>query len=234
VTRPDQHDPGAQVVDDVDQLVELWPALTAALERDQGVKAEEKVAGGGTMLSLPINADVLHVLAALRDQIPNVANRCAGLAGERPNPRRTILDHLMHFPRLHDRLRATHAAAQAGQLAATIRRWLNDARRVIGLSVVDRRLGQFCPRHDDPLVELVVPGDQGYLVDRLVDAGADRGWFATTAVEWTHSDAVLCRHCEVSWSPGMFLLLGRMLRQADRRRVEAAAQAAELAQDEAA
>ena len=41
------------------------------------------------------------------------------------------------------------------------------------------------------------------------------------AVTWRHVEAVLCRHCGTTWAPPQYLLPGRLLRHADKRRVKA-------------
>jgi len=196
----------------VAELTQLWPALAGALQRDEGVNTQERVTTSNTEVALPVNADVLATIAALHGEIPATARwACQQLA--EPHMDRQPVDHLRHMTRWHDRLNNTNAADSAQQLAHNTRRWLHMTRRAIGLSVPHRPLGQYCPVHDEPLTELVTPGDEGWIT------GGPTG----TTLTWRHTEAVQCPHCGTSWTPGQYLLLGRMLRDADHRRMNIAA-----------
>lgn len=199
----------ADIAADLDELGLLWPALADALERDHRPDNGDKVSSSGGSIGLPVNLDVLKAVAVLAGEIPATAWWCCQILGEPHNAQRDIPDHLRHFPRMHERLRATNAASDAASLANTIRRWRDAAKTAIGLRIPDRRLPQFCPTHDDPLSQLVTPGDEGWLT-------ATRGGYTVT---WRHTEAVLCRHCGTTWTPGQYLLLGRLLKDADRRRL---------------
>jgi hypothetical protein len=197
------------------ELALLWPALAGALERDGRPPDTERVSTSGSALSLPVNADVLRALTQLGSEIPATAAWVAEVLGQRTPSGRDILDHLRHLPVAYERLVATNAAQQAGRLARYAAGWLHTVKVALGLRIPDRRLGQYCPRHDDPLAELVAPGDDGQLRYRRTDAD---GRPVDAIVTWSRADAVLCRSCGVSWTPGQYLLLGRLLMLADLRR----------------
>lgn len=205
----------------VDEVAVLWPELAAALERDQGATAGEKVATSGSMPRAPVNVDVLRAIEQLHNEIPATARWCAAVLGESPLGR-DIPTLLRHIPRWHQRMSTRDAVADAAALAGLVWRWRAMAKSALGLLVPDRRLGQFCPGHDEHLVELVTPGDEGWLRwDRVDEAGRP----VRASVTWTHTEAVLCRHCGTAWAPAQYLLLGRLLRDADRRRVRAGREA---------
>ncbi|WP_431881558.1 hypothetical protein [Micromonospora chalcea] len=195
----------------VAELLLLVPALDAALHRDAGTGDDER-SGSSVTPGLPVNTDVLACMATLHGEVPATARWVSRLLGE-PMIDRTLVGHLGHLVRWHDRLTATNATAEATQLVANVERWLRSARRVLGLSTPDRRLPEYCPVHDDPLTQLVVPGDEGWLAKV-------RGGYT---VGWHRAEYVRCRHCGTTWAPGQYATLGRQLRDADRRRVEAAA-----------
>lgn len=209
-----------QLTADLDELTTLWPALAEALQRDHTPGTDDKVTATGNTLTIPVNVDVLRTLATLNGEIPNTAWWCCNILAEPHNPNRDIPGHLRHMPRWYDRMNATNVPDHAHSLATTIRRWRNDAKTAIGLRVRDRHLGQYCPRHDDPLNELVAPGDEGWLRYRHTDPN---GRPTDATIDWTHTDAVLCRTCGATWTPGQYLLLGRLLRDADHRRTQDAA-----------
>lgn len=204
------------LADDVDELTVLAPALRGALGRDQGAAEGERVSTSRAF-GLPVNADVLRALDVLAS-VPSIAWWAANVVGEPHNAARGLLDHLRHFPRQHERMLVTAAAEQAAQLAGSLNRLLREVKLALGLRTVDRRLGHFCPLHDAPLVELVAPGDVGTLRYARLDR---QGRPVGPSVSWVHTDAVLCRSCGASWTPDRYVLLGRMLRQADARRLAA-------------
>lgn len=209
--------PKTALVDDVTELLILWPHLAAALERDQGVAEAERVSGDAGTFGLPVNADVLDALRTLRIEVPALAGWAAGVISE-PALRRSIPDHLRQFPRFHERMLVTAAAAEASELAGRVRSALRRVKIAVGLRTLDRHLGQFCPLHDEPLTELIAPGDEGILRYRRLDAA---GQPIAPAVEWCRSDCALCPLCKATWDPQQYLLLGRLLRDADTRRLAA-------------
>lgn len=209
--------PQTALVDDVTELLLLWPHLAAALERDQGAISDERVSGDTDTFRLPVNADVLDALRTLSVEVPSLASWAAGIIAE-PAASREIDAHLRHFPRIHERMLVTAAVTEAAQLAAAVRSLLRQVKVALGLRTLDRRLGQFCPLHDEPLRELIAPGDEGVLrYTRLDRAGQP----IAPAVEWCRSDCALCRYCGAAWEPSQYLLLGRLLREADTRRLAA-------------
>lgn len=206
--------PQTALVDEVTELIILWPHLAGALERDAGAAADERVSGTTGGFGLPVNADVLEALRILGGELPVLATWAAEVVAEHPVAR-PIADHLRHLPRLHERMLATGAVVEAGQLAARLHAMLRTVKLAVGLRTADRPLGHPCPLHDDPQHPLVVPGDEGVLRYRRLDRA---GQPVAPAVEWRRNDTTLCRHCGAAWQPSQYLLLGRLLREADRRR----------------
>jgi hypothetical protein len=207
-----------QLVDDVTELLILCPHLGPALERDQGAADEERVTGS-TTAGLPVNADVLEAIRILDADLLPLGVWAAGVVAERA-PARDAETTLQHLPRLHERMLVTAAVAEAGQLAAGVHRILRRVKLALGLRTVDLSLGQFCPLHDDPLSELVAPGDEGTLTYRRLDQA---GRPVAPTVTWRRSNSALCRRCGASWAPAQYLLLGKLLRDADARRLAATA-----------
>lgn len=209
-----------QLADDAAELLMLYPHLGPALERDQGAADEERVSGSGA-LRLPVNADVLEALRLVAGELVPLIRWAAGVIGE-PLPGRGHVDiAIRHLPRIHERMLVTAASIEADALAAGVRRTLRRIQLALGLRTLDRHLGQFCPLHDDPLSELIVPGDEGILSYRRVNLA---GQPIAPTVEWRRSDCALCRHCRAAWQPGQYLLLGKLLREADSRRLAANAE----------
>lgn len=205
--------PQTALVDEVTELLILWPHLAAALERDAGSAQDERVSGGGGF-GLPVNADVLHALHLLETDLPDLAAWAAEIVAEAP-VKRGVEGHLRHLPRLHERMLVTAAVPEAAHLAARLHALLRLVKIAVGLRTADRPLGQPCPLHDDPLTQLLIPGDEGVLRYRRLDRD---GQPVAPAVEWMRSDCTLCRHCEAAWAPSQYLLLGRLLREAESRR----------------
>lgn len=215
--------PKTALVDEVTELLILWPHLASALARDVGVSLDaERVSGGPVTFSLPINADVHAALATLDQEVPALAFWAAGVVSE-PAQARTIDAHLRHFPRWHERMLVTAAIDEAAQLAAGLHAAVRQVKLALGLRTADRKLGQFCPMHDDPLRELVAPGDEGQLRYKALDRD---GQPVEPVVDWDRRDAAQCRACGASWGPGQYLMLGRLLREADLRRLTIEAEGA--------
>lgn len=210
--------PKTGLVDEVTELLILWPHLAEALARDEGVSADAvRVSGGSGTFALPVNADTLSAAATLAVEVPALATWAAGVVAEPPQGR-SIDDHLRHFPRWHERMLVTAAIDEAAQLAAGLHSALREVKLALGLRTADRKLGQFCPLHDAPLRELVAPGDEGALRYKRLDR---EGQPIEPVVEWERRDAAMCRSCGASWGPGQYLMLGRLLREADLRRLAA-------------
>lgn len=217
--------PGPQtaVAAEVTELLILCPSLYDALARDEGVSMDaERVTGGTESIALPLNADVSQAIATLHTEVPPLAFWAAGIVAEPPMTR-TIGEHLAQIPRWHERMLVTAAADQAEQLARSLHGIVREVKLALGLRTPDRRLGQYCPLHDDPLRDLVALGDVGTLRYRSVDRD---GQPVEPVVEWERHDGAMCRVCHASWAPGDYLLLQRQLREADARRLSAAAEGA--------
>lgn len=213
------------LADDVTELAILWPHLAYALERDAGVAEGERVSADGHGFGLPLNADVLVAMAALETRLPALLRWACAVVAE-PMLATTDLGVLLrHVTRLHERMLVTAAAGEADSLAGDVHRLLREVKLALGLRTQDRLLGQFCPLHDDPLRELVAPGDDSTLKYSRVDSA---GQPINPTVEWVRSEQAYCRHCKSAWTPGQYLLLGRLLRQADARRVAARGVAEQL------
>lgn len=195
----------------IDELLILVPHLADALAKDEGGTAEaERVTGGADpAFGLPVNADVFGAMRTLDHEVPIMARWATKVIAE-PYRARSAEGHLRHFPRWHERMLVTAAHDDADRLVVTVRALLSGVRLALGLRTPDRRLGQYCPLHDDPLQELVIPGEQTRL--RITSgrvAGVDR----------IVRDEAVCKTCAASWTPGDMMLLRRQLREADNRRV---------------
>jgi hypothetical protein len=215
--------PRTALVDDVTELLILMPHLGEALQRDTGQNDDaEPVSGGRAEFGLPINADVHLAMLILEREVPRLARWAAGVVAEPPIAR-SIGGHLQHMPRFHERMLVTAAIDDAARLAATVRAFLREVKLAVGLRTADRRLGQFCPMHDTPLRELVAPGDEGALRYKRLDRD---GQPIEPVVQWDRRDYACCAFCGASWGPSQYLMLGRLLREADARRLDAAGQGA--------
>jgi hypothetical protein len=153
--------PQTALVDDVTELLILWPHLTAALERDQGAAGSEKVSGDPGTFGLPVNADVLEALRLL-------TWTCRYSPSGRPasSPNRTSAGpSTTTYATSPASMSACWSPrrSRGGTLAVSVHAMLRQVKLAVGLRTVDRRLGQFCPLHDDPLRELIAPGDEGVL-----------------------------------------------------------------------
>ncbi len=197
--------------DDIHDLIRLWDDLPAAILRIQGGPAEVVTGGAGPAPSPPLDVTAAETLTLLVEDVYAWSTAAERTLAEGPT-NRTARQRLVHLPRQHDRLAATNEPDLAARLTAHASRWLADARRLIGLSHPDRRLGQYCPLHDDHLVELVAPGDQGHLSH------------TGQTISWYHVDAVTCRACRTTWTPPRYLDLRGLLERADERRLAAAAE----------
>lgn len=207
--------------DDVAELLILIPHLAYALERDAGSATDERVSGS-SVAGLPINADVLVVAVAVAAEVPVLTAWACRVVAEQALTSVEVATQLRHLPRLHERMLATAATEQAARLALALARLRRRVKFALGLRTADRRLGQYCPLHDDPLRELVAPGGEAYLRYRALDAA---GRPIAPVVDWQRPECTLCRHCGATWVSAQYLLLGRLLRQADARRVAAQAAA---------
>lgn len=228
VLRPAMGAPQTALVDDVTELLILWPHLAGALERDSGQCEGDRVSGS-IGFGLPLNADVLQAMTILGAEVPRLTRWASAVVAESSLAAVELDVQLRHIPRLHERMLVTAAVQEAAQLAAGVRALLRYVKLALGLRTHDRLLGHFCPLHDDALCELVAPGDEGVLVYRRLDR---EGQPIEPAVEWVRSDRALCRHCGSAWAPSQYLLLGRLLRQADARRTAAQTAADGMAEQE--
>jgi hypothetical protein len=178
------------LIEHLEELAQLTPALTEALARDHTPNTGTRIAVSGLTLSLPVNPDVLRAL----NEIPI-----------------TYLPYYLadfeHAISTGDQATAKHITTQAGH-------WRRLAKRALGLLLYDRPLAQPCPQHDLPLTELVALGDEGWITQD------SRGLY----VKWLKDQRIWCRHCGSLWEPRQMLLLGRLLRWAEKRRNQTAAQ----------
>lgn len=206
--------PNTAVARSIAEMLILWPHLDAALERDTGQPEGGRISGGRAELGLPVNADVMLALATLEREVPKMAAWAAGVVAE-PVIERSIIGHLQQLPRLHERMLVTAAVDEAARLAAGVHAFTRGVKLAVGLRTPDVPLGQYCPLHDDPLRELVAPGSEGYLRYTRLDR---EGQPVAPIVEWVRDTAVICRQCRAAWAPTQYLMLGRLLREADTRR----------------
>jgi hypothetical protein len=127
----------------IDELTLIRPALTQAIERDHTPNTGDRVQTSGTVLTIPVNTDVLRAL------------------GEIPHP-----SYLRGYPAQFDRYMTTNAPSEAKRLADQVEHWRRLGKRAMGLLAYDRPLPEVCPNHDDHLTPLVECGDEGWLRQR--------------------------------------------------------------------
>lgn len=186
------------ITDMITELRLLWPALPAALPRDTGNGGGDRVHTTPDIHAIPINP---AVAAVIRRLAPHMADL-------------SLLQQAYGDAWTNRRL------ADAWTITHHITRWLGDARTALGLNRPDQPVGASCPRHDQPLTPLVTPGDHGELrYDAIGPAGElVGGW-----IRWTHTDLIVCRHCDQTWPPSRWLWLDRLAKDADQRRIQAVA-----------
>lgn len=201
--------------DAVQELLVLWPALPTALPRDAGVQSGERVATSENVHSVPLNVDVAAVITDLNRAIPDWTRWAAAAAGITPVSE--LRAQLRQLPTLHQQLHTLGRTRDADRLSVTVHTWLGACRRALGLDLPDRPTGMHCPNHDDPLQPLVQPGDHGQLRYAKLDT---HGRPVDPQVTWQRVEIVLCRHCDAMWPPSRYMFLGRLIRQADRRRAD--------------
>ncbi|MEU7904128.1 hypothetical protein [Actinoplanes sp. NPDC049118] len=209
------------LADFIDELLVLWPALPTALARDAGIQTGERVTTSENVHTVPLNVDVAAVLVDLHREIPDWARWAAETAGETPTASGGIPGHLRRIQALHDRLSGLGRTRDAERLATTVHAWLTACRRALGLNRPDRPFGEHCPRHDQPLTALVLPGDHGHLRYTRTDR---HGHPIDAHIVWSRIEIVCCRHCDAMWTPERYMLLGRLIRQANRDREHQAAE----------
>lgn len=201
---------GPSIVRDAADLAQLWPALSEALARDHAPEHGERVAAAGsTEPGLPVNLDVADAIHYLTTNIAVAATYARRLLGEPAWTHSVPVLLAWDFARWHGRLVDLGDQVHADHLAAAVADWLGRARSALGFTTPARRLGQMCPEHDEPLVELVEPGASATL---HTDPAGYR-------ITWAKVRAVMCRYCRATWTPGPeYLALDRALNAAARRR----------------
>lgn len=202
------------LADDVAELLILIPHLDLALERDAGTSGEPTSGGADPAFRLPVNADVLAAVHTLDRRVPSLARWAADACAE-PHLGRPIIDHVRHFPRWHERMLVTAAQHEAEHFAGEVADTLRYVKLALGLRTPDRRLGRPCPMHDEPIYGLITPGSVATLRYSRLDA---EGQPIGVAVDWAHDPSAVCRLCGASWHPSQYLMLGRLMREADARR----------------
>lgn len=120
------------------------------------------------------------------------------------------IGYLAYYQADFEQALSTGDTAAAWQICRDIDHWRRLAKRALGLLLYDRPLARPCPQHDDPLTELIALGDEGWLMQD------SRGLY----VKWQRDQRVWCRHCGSLWEPRQMLLLGRLLKWAEKRRAE--------------
>lgn len=201
--------------DAIAELLVLWPALPTALPRDAGTQSDERVTTSENIHSIPLNADVAAVILDLTRAIPDWTRWAAQSAAESATSHTDVPACLRRLPALHDRLSALGHTRDAERLHNAIHGWLTAARKALGLNRPGRPIGEHCPRHDDPLTPLIQPGDHGHLRYTKLDR---HGHPIDPVIEWSRIEIVLCHHCDAIWTPERYMLLGRLIRQANRDR----------------
>ena len=204
--------------DAIAELIVLWPALPTALPRDAGVQTGERVTTSENVHNIPLNADVADVILDLTRNIPEWTRWAAEAANMTPVGELT--HQLEQLPAIHHRLLELGRTHKADTIATIAHGWLDAARRALGLNRPDRHFGEHCPRHDQPLTPLVLPGEHVHLRYTKLD---HHGQPVDPTIEWQRVEIVLCRHCNAMWTPERYMLLGRLIRQARRDREHAQA-----------
>jgi hypothetical protein len=128
-----------RLIEHLDELAQLTPALQDALQRDHTPETGNKIAIGGVTLSIPINTDVLRAL----DEIP--------------------IGYLHNCLADYEHALSIGNTAAARQIGRNAEHWRRLTKRALGLLQYDRTLNQPCPQHDEPLTELLALGDEGWL-----------------------------------------------------------------------
>ncbi len=190
-------DPAGTIAAKADELTVLWPALAAALERDNG--APGPPSGPAVCSAGVVNADVLHAVMTLQREIPAARDKACDLIRE-PRQPRPVLTCLTALPRLAGRLHALGHTGAENRIARDMARWTVLAKSALGLRVPDRPIGRRCPLCADAPI-LVTVGAEGFL------RPAGKG----VAVEWQHSGCIRCPGCEASWTVSQWPHLGRLL-----------------------
>lgn len=208
-----------QLADIIDELQVLWPALPIALPRDAGTSNGERVAVSENVHTVPLNTAVAAVITDLERNIPDWTRWAATTAGHGA-AFGNVNTCLRQLPAIHARLVALGRTRDAQRLADTAQRWLSAAREALGLDAPDTPFGEPCPRHDQPLTGLTRPGDVGHLHWTKLDRN---GHPVDPTITWTHTDAVLCRHCDSIWTPDRYRWLARLIKQAKTERATAEA-----------
>lgn len=203
-----------QFADTIDELQVLWPALPIALPRDAGTSNGERVATSEQVHTVPLNVEVAAVITDLERTVPDWTRWAASAAGLGAPPSH-VDGCLRQLAGIHTRLTTLRRTRDAARLAATAQRWLSAARKALGLDAPDEPFGEYCPRHDDPLVGLKRPGDIGHLHWTKLDRN---GHPVDAWVSWMHIDVVICRHCDSVWTPDRYRFLFRLLKQAKTER----------------
>jgi hypothetical protein len=186
----------------VAELQALMPALADALERDAGVSEQERVSGS-TGMSLPVNADVMAAIRTLETTLMGSIAYAAGQLNE-PPPGYPVVRALEHVQRLYDKLSITDRRGSAARLSVTVQMALRRVKQALGLLLPDRFIGEVCPCCDE-MIELVIPGDEGFIVPG-------------PRVDWVRRDYVMCRCCGTTWVASQYVLLERQIREAYDRR----------------
>ncbi|AGL19514.1 hypothetical protein [Actinoplanes sp. N902-109] len=207
----------AHLDDLVQELLVLWPALPTALPRDTGPSSDERVATSENVHTVPLNVEVAAVITDLRRAIPDWTRWAEDVLGVTYPPTGNVVNALRRLAGLHDQLAQRGRARDAERLAAAAHGWLSSCRRALGLDRPDQATDMHCPNHDEPLTKLVQPGDEGQLRYAKLDS---HGRPVNPYVTWRHIEVVCCRHCDALWTPDRYMFLGRLIRQADRRRAE--------------
>jgi hypothetical protein len=215
----DLHRLGDQVDDAIAEILELYPRLATALERDAGTAEGERVTTSANVHVLPVNLDVLAAVNALREQAWPAAHAARTWLAE-PSDGGSTLDTLASIGILYRRLVGKQLDQPARNLAGNVFRWHHLARRAVGLSLPDRPLrgdrGPICcPLHDDPRVQLHQYGDEGRIDP---DAHGDR-----EAITWQRGGGLHCRHCGGAWGPSEYAFLGRLVAEQRQRLTKASA-----------
>jgi hypothetical protein len=213
------------LADAVDELLVLWPALATALQIDGGTSSGERVTTSENIHTVPLNVEVAGVIHDLDRAIPDWTRWAATAAGL-GHTSAGIEACLRRIVGIHDRLTALGRTRDTERLTAEVERWRQACRRALGLNRPDESFGENCPYHDDQLTQLVRPGEVGHLRYAKLDRA---GYPVGAYIVWTRLDVVCCRHCDAVWTPGRYMFLAKLVRQADRDRAARAEETSDAA-----
>jgi len=183
------------VEENIAEIADLFPALAAALTRDNAPSDGRGVLSAGGV----VNADVLHAMILLTAEVPAACTIATGITGE-PWQRRPLATCLRAIPRFHERLTIIGRLDAATSLESAVARWRRTVKLALGLCTPDTRIGFDCPLHEEP--------------SPLLMAGAEGFIRPGHTVVWVGDGRIHCRFCGEAWPVWQWRRLGLLLENA--------------------